>query len=118
MNNEPSCRIQHHEFETCGIVFRPMTLHTAGDKIDGHTHYYDHPMIVIEGEADVVGRYPDGSLAIEDHVKAGEVFAIPKNIRHEITATVVPYRHFCAFPSRLPSGKIAGENTHWPGSST
>lgn len=110
---KPDCLYEDNEFETCGMWFRPRTLEKVGDKIDGHAHHFDHATIVIDGAAHVIGKYPDGKIAFEDDIKSGDVLPIQKNITHEFTATEAPYKHFCAYPSRIANGKIAGENTGW-----
>lgn len=113
-NGKPDCKDDEKtEFETCGIFVRPMVLEEVGNKIDGHTHNFDHLMICLEGSAHVVAKYEDGTLAFEDDFSKGGYLAVQKNLEHEITATSVPYKHFCIFPSRFPNGKVAGENTGW-----
>lgn len=118
-NSDPKTCLSetYGEFETCGLWFRPHRLEKVGDKIQGHTHFHDHAMLVDEGESIITGFYPDDTLAFKHTLKKGDVFPVQKTIRHEIEATVVPYHHFCIYPSRLPNGFIAGENTNWRGSS-
>jgi quercetin dioxygenase-like cupin family protein len=113
MDGHESCLDAEHEIELCGIWLRPRVLNSVGEKINGHRHYFDHVTIVIAGEADVIGRYPDGSVAFRETLKQGDYYPIQKDIEHEFTATVAPYRHFCVFPSRTPNNKITGETTRW-----
>lgn len=113
-NEKESCLDdEKSEFETCGIFVRPMILENVGDLIDGHTHNFDHLMLCLKGSAHIVAKYTDGSLAFEDDITEGGYVAVQKNIEHEITATSVPYKQFCVYPSRFPNGKVAGENTGW-----
>jgi hypothetical protein len=114
MQGHASCKSGHVEEEACGLYMRPMTLDKVGDKIDGHTHFFDHIMFIFEGEAEVVGRYPDGSEAVRAIVSSDvEFFCIEAGLTHEITCTKAPYRHRCVFPSRHSNGLVAGRNTGW-----
>lgn len=119
MTGNETCLFEDQEVEVCGVMIRPMIItEDSPDKIiHGHSHFFDHAMIIIKGECDIIGKYPDGSSAFNVHCVQGEIYPIEKNIEHEITPTVLPYMHHCVFPSRLPSGKIAGHNTGWTPSS-
>lgn len=118
-NGNETCLFEDQEFEMCGIMFRPMivTEDSPIKVIDGHTHFFDHVMVIIKGECDIVGKYPDGEIAFQTHCVQGEAYPVDKGIEHEITPTVLPYMHHCIFPSRLSSGKVAGQNTGWKPSS-
>lgn len=115
MNGEKSCLIeQFGEFETgSGLFYRYASLPNVGDRVQGHRHNFPHDTIVLRGRAHVIGRYADGELAFEADVVPGEVFPIDAEIEHEFVVTEAPYAHYCAYASRLPSGKVAGRATGW-----
>lgn len=112
MDGHPSCQ-NMDEQEISGVWLRPMRLAKAGDKIDGHTHNYGHAMIVTSGSYNIKGKFPDGSDAFEVNLKQHEFYDIDKDIQHEITALEDNSSHYCIFPSRFPTGIIAGKNTRW-----
>ena len=118
-NGEASCLTEsfgERESEI-GIVRRLFVVTELGAHIQGHTHPYDHDMVVYQGECDVELWTGAGENLRTVHLKAFDTFTVHRDIFHKITPTVVPYAHSCDFLSRHEDGAVAGAATGWRGAS-
>lgn len=97
----------------CGNIFvRPNPLAKAGDRVDGHTHNFDHTTYVVKGAVHVRGVCPDGRV-IERDFSAGDFCLIKAEVIHTITALMDDTLFHCIYAHRTPQGDVVQEFTGW-----
>lgn len=84
------------------IWVRQNYLELKGDKVGGHTHYFDHVSLLAKGSVEVS---IDGQEAKVFH--APTFIVIRKNHRHEITALENDTSWYCVFAAREIDGSTA-----------
>lgn len=98
------------------IYIRSNKLAKAGDKVEGHTHNFDHTTIVFKGAVHVLAKLPNGATIErrfgegQDH---GRHCLIKAEVEHEITALVDDTEFWCVYSHRTPQGEISQVWTGW-----
>lgn len=94
------------------IFIRPNYLDNIGDKVDGHTHNFDHTTYVVKGKVHVKATLPNGAVREKDF-EAGEWFLVRADTTHEIVALTPDTLFHCIYAHRDPQGRITQVNTGW-----
>lgn len=102
------------EWISGNIFIRPNPLPKAGDKVDGHTHNFDHTTIVFRGAVHVKATLPNGTI-IERDFHAPAHCLIRADVMHEITALEDNTEFWCVYSHRTPQGEVAETYTGWEG---
>ena len=89
-----------------------MHLSNVGDKINGHTHNFDHTSILIQGGCVIRLTFPNGSTASK-HLKPGDHLLIPSEAEHEVTASQPETIFMCVYSHRTPQGNVSLTDTGW-----
>jgi quercetin dioxygenase-like cupin family protein len=84
----------------------------AGQKVQGHTHNFDHTTIVFTGAAHVKAKTPDGRV-IEQDFKAPTHFLVKAEVTHEITALEDGTEFWCVYSHRTPQGDVIQDHIGW-----
>lgn len=110
------------EWISGNIFIRPNTLPNVGDKVDGHTHNFDHTTIVFSGRVNVKAWRvnPDGSrgemIAERNFGGPDDIarhFLVRAEVAHEITALEPNTVFWCVYSHRTPQGDVVTHNTGW-----
>ena len=110
------------EWISGNILIRPNALPVVGDKVDGHTHNFDHTTIVFKGRVNVKAwkALPDGAkgefLADRNFGGPDDIsrhFLVKANVLHEITALEPNTEFWCVYSHRDPQGDVTQVNTGW-----
>lgn len=104
--------MQQPEFVSGNIFVRPNALANIGDKVDGHTHNFDHTTIFFRGSFHVKATLPDGRVIERDFV-APDHCLIRADVTHEITALEPDSLFWCVYAHREPQGRITQSYTGW-----
>lgn len=102
-----SCK-QTTELVMGNIFARPVFLEKTGDKIQGHTHNFDHVTAVFKGAIHI-----DRSDGVSQDLYAGDYCVIYKHIKHEITALEDKTEFTCFYSHRTPQGEVVEDFTGW-----
>lgn len=97
------------------INIRPNFLLKKGDKIEGHTHNFDHTTYIARGSVHIKGTKPDGTVA-ELTISCTDDYPfilVEKDVVHEITALVDDCVVHCVYAHRTPQGDVIQEYTGW-----
>lgn len=87
------------------LIFRRFELE-AKQRMDGHSHNYDHAMLVVQGTVLVRGRPEAGGEVHEALLVAGNLpLLIRRDWHHEITA-VWDSVYYCVFAARDSEGTV------------
>lgn len=100
------------ELVSGNILIRPNTLEKKGDKVDGHTHNFDHTTIVFTGSVHVIATLPSGNI-IEKDFTAPAHFLVKADVKHEIIAKEDGTIFWCVYSHRSPQGDVIQENIGW-----
>ena len=100
------------EWISGNIFIRPMRLALAGDKIDGHTHQFDHTTIFFRGAFRVHATLPSGAVIQRDFAAPAHCL-IRSDVTHEIVALVDDSEFWCVYSHREPQGDVSLVNTGW-----
>lgn len=103
------------EFVLGNIFVRPNFLHKAGDKVDGHTHNFDHVTYVVRGRLKIERTKPNGDkriieISATDNYPFGLIVAEDS---HELTALVDDTVFHCVYAHRDPQGNVVQSYTGW-----
>lgn len=98
-----------------GNVFIRPNVGKKGEKIDGHTHNFDHTTIVFKGSVHVKAKLPDGRIR-EGTFTAPDHFLVRANIHHEITFLEDGTIFWCVYSHRDAQGRITQVRTGWEAS--
>lgn len=111
------------EWVSGNVFIRPIALAKAGEKMDGHTHNFDHTTIVFTGAVRVVKRRPTNQMdasgrpimvvVSEKNLKAPASILIEANAHHEITAIENNSVLWCVYSHRDPQGDVVQEYNGW-----
>lgn len=104
------------EFACGNIYIRKNHLSGVGDRIEGHTHNFDHTTLFQRGAFHVKAKLPNGTVVERDFV-APSFALIKADVEHEITATVADSEFWCVYSHRTPQGDIVQEENGWGNSS-
>ena len=105
------------EFVSGNVFIRPNVLEKAGDRVNGHTHNFDHTTIFFRGRFHVRATLPDGRV-IERDFEAPDHCLIRADVTHEITALEDGSVFWCVYSHREPQGRIVQTYTGWEQSYT
>ena len=100
------------EWASGNIFIRPNSLPNVGDRVDGHTHNFDHTTIVFKGSVHVKAKLPGGGLIERDFVAPAH-FLVLADVEHEITATAADTVFWCVYAHRTAQGDVVQEVTGW-----
>lgn len=107
------------EWVSGSILIRPSALMTKGQKIQGHTHNFDHTTVVFRGAVRIKGTRPDGTV-IEREYKSprpdwhGPSHAlINAEVKHEIEALEDNTIFWCIYSHREPQGEVVLQYNGW-----
>jgi quercetin dioxygenase-like cupin family protein len=100
------------EWVSGNIFIRPNKLETAGAKIDGHKHNFDHTTIVFTGRVHVRATLENGTVR-EGDFAAGSHFLVRANVEHEITALDDNTVFWCVYSHRDPQGRVSQVYEGW-----
>lgn len=97
------------------IFVRPNFLRKVGDKVDGHTHNFDHVTYVVRGKLRIVRTTPTGEqrtveIASTDDYPFGLIVA---GDTHELTALVDDTVFHCVYAHNTPQGDVVQDYTGW-----
>lgn len=76
----------------CGSVvmsnmwFGLMEFHKAGDKLEQHHHKFDHCTLLSYGEFQIVKYFEDGTVELDEMIKAPCLIHIEKGRNHSLVA--------------------------------
>lgn len=97
----------------CGNLFlRPNYLEKAGDKVDGHTHNFDHMTVVWEGRVKVNAVFPDGRTMTQEFGRS-EHFLVKAEVAHEIIALEDNTMFMCIYAHRDAQGQVTQKHEGW-----
>lgn len=107
---------QHGEGEqVSGNVFlRHIRLARVGDRVEPHTHNFDHTTFVIAGRIHAVVDCPCGKRKEQD-VAPGEHFLVKADWLHSFTALTPDVHAVCIYAHRTPQGEVVQDATGWYG---
>jgi hypothetical protein len=106
-------RPQRYPEFICGNIFvRPNCLTNVGDRLPGHTHNFDHVMLVLKGSFLITVKYPDGT-ARGRTFKAPSWALIRAEMEHEVEALEKDSIFWCVYSHRDPQGRVTQEVTGW-----
>ena len=91
------------------IGYRQFALEKVCEVNEGHTHNYDHAMIVISGRLRVRYRYTVDGQTVEGDSREfaqGEIVTVKANVLHEIKALEPNTRYLCVFSHRDFDGLV------------
>lgn len=100
------------EWISGNIFIRPMKFAKTGDKVDGHTHRFDHTTVVFKGAVRVRAKLPSGQM-IERAFAAPSHFLVKADVEHEITATEDNTEAWCVYAHRDAQGEVVQQYTGW-----
>jgi quercetin dioxygenase-like cupin family protein len=100
------------EIRSGNIFIRRNPLPKVGDKVDGHTHNFDHTTIVFLGSVRVRATRPDGKIR-EQVFEAPSHFLVYRDVEHEITALEDNTLFWCVYSHRDPQGRVVQEWDGW-----
>lgn len=100
------------EFVSGNVYIRKNVLKEVGDRINGHTHNFDHTTIFFRGAFHVKATLPNGEIIERDFVAPAHAL-IKAEVKHEIIATSKDSEFWCVYSHRTPQGDIAIEATGW-----
>lgn len=100
------------EWVSGNIFIRPNRLEKAGDRVDGHTHNFDHTTIVYTGAVTVKATLPDGTT-VEKVFSAPSHFLVRANVTHEITALEDETVCWCVYSHRNAQAQIVEYYDGW-----
>jgi hypothetical protein len=102
------------EWVSGNIFIRAISERNAGDRVDGHTHTFDHTTILFSGAVCVRATLPSGRV-IEREFTAPAHFLIRKDVTHEITALKDGTTYWCVYAHRDRQGDVVQEYSGWGG---
>ena len=97
------------EWDRGPLHFRSMGVMQKGQKVTGHSHNYEHVMLVVRGAMNVRARLPDGRIVDYDYgddTGNGRDVLIAAGIAHELTALKDGTEYLCVFVPRDSAGAI------------
>ncbi len=100
------------EWASGNIYIRPNTLANAGDKVNGHTHNFDHTSIFYTGSFHVKATFPNGKVVERDFVAPAHCL-IKADVEHEITALEPNSVFWCVYAHRNPQGDVVQDFNGW-----
>ena len=100
------------EWISGNIFIRPNYLDEIGDRVDGHTHNFDHTTIIFQGAVHVKATLPDGTIQEGDFTSPAH-FLVKANVEHEITATTPNTIFWCVYSHQDPQGRVTQEFSGW-----
>lgn len=100
------------EWVSGNIFIRPNILEKAGEKIQGHTHNFDHTTIFFTGSFHVKAVLPNGKI-IERDFHAPSHCLIKADVVHEITALEDKSQFWCVYAHRNAQGDVVQEYNGW-----
>jgi len=105
------------------IYVRPSHLVQMGDRIQGHTHNFDHTTFILKGGVHCKATLPDGRVIERDFWALGHpnnsvntpgYCLIRKDVLHEFTALEDDTYMLCVYAHRNPQGEVVQQYTGWP----
>ena len=93
------------EIASGNIYFRPNWLKKIGDKIDGHTHNFDHTTFFVSGRFKVIAR-KNGVVIAEEEITGPAIRLILADVNHEIIALEENSYFLCVYAHRDPQGNV------------
>lgn len=103
---------QQPEWISGNVFIRPNYLAAVGDRIDGHTHAFDHTTIIFTGGVHVRALLPDGTV-LERDFSAPSHFLVRAEVQHTIIAIAPDTTFWCVYSHRDPQGRVTLEKTGW-----
>lgn len=100
------------EWVSGNVFIRSNPLAKAGDKVEGHTHNFDHTTIFFRGRFEVRATLPDGQMVVREFT-APDHCLIRAEVTHEITALEDDSEFWCVYAHRDPQGRIHQAYTGW-----
>lgn len=100
------------EYVSGNILLRPNKLAAIGDRMEGHTHNFDHTTFVTRGSFAAEGRHPDGRV-VKATVHAGQHLLIKADWEHSFVALEPNSEFVCIYAHRTPQGDVVQEVTGW-----
>jgi quercetin dioxygenase-like cupin family protein len=97
------------------IFIRPNILALKGDKVDGHTHNFDHTTYVVRGSFRITRVRPDGDVKTIE-VKSTQDYPfvmIRAQDKHELVALEDNSVFHCIYAHRTPQGDVVQEYNGW-----
>ena len=97
------------------IFIRPNHLVNAGDKIQGHTHNFDHTTYVVRGTIKITRTTPLGDVR-EVTINSTDNYPfimIRAEDTHELEAIVDDSMFHCIYAHRTPQGDVVQEYNGW-----
>lgn len=92
------------------LGIRTAHLRAVGDRVDGHTHHFDHTMFFAQGTARVRATCDEG--CDETLTVTGPVFFLmKKHWRHEVEALTPDVKFWCVWSGFDANGKRVGDFT-------
>jgi len=91
------------------IGVRPFALDKACEAHEGHTHNYDHAMIVIRGRLKVTYRYERDGKIVEGETReygSGETLVVKADVFHTVKALEPDTVYHCVFSHRDFDGLV------------
>ncbi len=88
---------------------RSLGVMQKDQKVIGHSHNYEHVMLVVKGAMHVHARLSDGSIVDYDYGEGtgnGRDVLIAAGIAHELTALKDDTEYLCVFVPRDSAGAI------------
>ncbi len=100
------------EWVSGNVFIRPNKLAKVGDRVNGHTHNFDHTTIFFRGRFQVKATLPDGTK-IEREFTAPAHCLIRADVTHELIALEDDSEFWCVYAHRDPQGRITQHYTGW-----
>lgn len=102
------------EWVSGNLFFRKNLLAHAGDRINGHTHNFDHNSLVVSGSVHVKATKPDGTTIERGFdAKTNKIFLVLAEVKHEIIALEDNTEFWCLYSHRNPQGEVVQEYDGW-----
>lgn len=101
-----------NEFACGNIFIRKNKLAQVGDRVDGHTHNFDHTTLFQRGAFHVKATLPNGTVTERDYI-APDFCLIRSDVEHEIVATQSDSEFWCVYSHRTAQGDVVQEYNNW-----
>lgn len=95
-----------------GNIFVRPNQGNKGERVDLHTHKFDHTMIFFTGRFRVLAIMPDGRL-LEKEFHAPDLCLIKAEVAHEVSYLENGSEFMCVFAHRDPQGRVTQHYTGW-----
>ena len=96
------------------VFLRPNYLEKTGDKVEGHTHNFDHVTFLVRGQIHARVTTPSGKV-FEKEFTAPAYMLIKVENEHEFIALQDDTEFVCIYAHRTPQGEVTEEYNGWEG---